>query len=957
MDPYGEMPELELARSGNARFAPVLGISGPDMIFPHCSVASNERGRSMETCSTRLSVLPRIPLIVTLPSLKSVSVQVFAPSTVVKMNNGGKDSNDTFISCRIQLLCITCIIYKRVMDDVEDRMTVQREKLSRAWSLLNKITWDVNGSSFADITYGGYTIICMGLLIGHLCSALTHPVRVMENFFLGLGTVMFVVAGSVVFASLDMVPPELVPHSAALGVLSLVTALLFLLDIGTGGGRRKAYLARVKKKQPPSKATQTDVGQIVYDATKSLDLLGHGQKFTSKQSSPEAEQRVANGRPSSPIHRLSNGNVSVAEGRPLNGHVGETNGLFLRMEQQQQRTENGNSFPSAHPQLTDRGLVSGANGENGQSLPSDGGKANGHIDRNLTNGYPSTKNKVPPPTSPKPKTDDSFFTQLRSSLKGKNRGPEETTYQRYPSNTPDLTQLNNGFQGHADHQPSGDLDQPRPEERRTPVQGIRKRREEERRDDSSEEEDDSDQEARNMVRVPTVTFLGRESYRDRLRPVHLLPMTPLTGDRPSTTEPSPSLLDRDRRRASGRRGTEEVDTPRGYSVVFPRGRSVEAPRDVTKELDRALSDREREKRLFESRRLVQKHFADEETHGRRHLPVALEVPEDITREVEEAFKEIDREILEAGKKSKKRSPDQVPQGGKHRDVDFPEELARQMEMAYAEIERKRLLLDSKGKSSPKKSPSDEEPQSGWYERVADLPEDITRQIEEEFEKRERAMFESKKGRTPHHKKQSPGSEDGLPKRHRTVEFATPSPESDHWRYDSRDANLSRSSSRLDERESPSTPLDPGGDLNFTNDTFFGHARTFNSVGRRAAQRTKGSGANRARPYFAGTCYTGPTTGPRRAPGRRRSLPRRHPRTRRSAPFRPRPPRPSRGRGGSSLLVRKESTGPPTVVRIGAREVDYEDEDVPGGGGSLTTQLLQKWFRQKHGKVSKMASNP
>ncbi|CAG2068203.1 unnamed protein product [Timema podura] len=229
---------------------------------------------------------------------------------------------------------------------------------------------------------------------------------------------MFVVAGSVVFASLDMVPPELVPHSAALGVLSLVTALLFLLDIGTGGGRRKTYLARAKKKPPPSKATQTDVGQIVYDATKSLDLLGHGQKFTSKQSSPEAEQRVANGRPSSPIHRLSNGNVPVAEGRPLNGHVGETNGLFLRMEQQQQHMENGNSFPNAHPQLSDRGLVSGSNGENGQSLSSGGGQANGHIDRKLTNGYPSAKNKVPPPTSPKPKTDDSFFTQLRSSLKG-----------------------------------------------------------------------------------------------------------------------------------------------------------------------------------------------------------------------------------------------------------------------------------------------------------------------------------------------------------------------------------------------------------------------------------------------------------------------------------------------------------------------------------------------------------
>ncbi|KAJ8897660.1 hypothetical protein PR048_003009 [Dryococelus australis] len=124
-----------------------------------------------------------------------------------------------------------------------------------------------------------------------------------ENFLLGLGVVMFAIAGSVVFVSLETALPDLKEYSAVLGTLSLVTALLMILDLLTGSRRRKEYRARAKAGAKPAwfptKATQTDVGQIVYEATKSVDLLG-------------------------PAHRLSNGHVPAHDDgsalhKPANG--------------------------------------------------------------------------------------------------------------------------------------------------------------------------------------------------------------------------------------------------------------------------------------------------------------------------------------------------------------------------------------------------------------------------------------------------------------------------------------------------------------------------------------------------------------------------------------------------------------------------------------------------------------
>ncbi|XP_069685002.1 uncharacterized protein [Periplaneta americana] len=152
-----------------------------------------------------------------------------------------------------------CIIYIRVTDDEASRTFYLRKKLSEEWPLLNNVTWNVDGAVFTYITFGSYVIITLGLLIGYLTGELKHG-RIMEKFFLGIGALLFIIVGSLVYASLESVPPRLVKNSAILGTLALLTGLLFLLDIGLS-----------RPKPPPTqrihKTTQTET------ASSSLDLL------------------------------------------------------------------------------------------------------------------------------------------------------------------------------------------------------------------------------------------------------------------------------------------------------------------------------------------------------------------------------------------------------------------------------------------------------------------------------------------------------------------------------------------------------------------------------------------------------------------------------------------------------------------------------------------------------------
>ncbi|XP_067008024.2 histone H3.v1 [Anabrus simplex] len=170
------------------------------------------------------------------------------------------------------VLSVTCIIYKRVSDDEGRRLSLRQEKQNYRWPLFRYITWEANGSSYADITYGSYVLITTALLIGYLSGELAGARR-MEGFLLGFGALLFIAVGSLELASLDMVPEDLVDNGAVLGVLSLLTGLLFLADLLLSGKRRKEdRLEQLKKKPGKDKMTQIDNGKVGYGA---MDLLSH----------------------------------------------------------------------------------------------------------------------------------------------------------------------------------------------------------------------------------------------------------------------------------------------------------------------------------------------------------------------------------------------------------------------------------------------------------------------------------------------------------------------------------------------------------------------------------------------------------------------------------------------------------------------------------------------------------
>ncbi|XP_071444694.1 uncharacterized protein [Hetaerina americana] len=152
---------------------------------------------------------------------------------------------DFYVSFKVLelILAVICITFKQVTDDEGTRLQIILRKLSEEWPLLNSITWDEHGSSLADVTYGGYVIICAGLLAGQIAGELKYPV--MECFFLGLGVILYSALGGLELASLELLRPELVDNAAILGCLSLLMALIFIFDLIAGTKRRKQQNQKV----------------------------------------------------------------------------------------------------------------------------------------------------------------------------------------------------------------------------------------------------------------------------------------------------------------------------------------------------------------------------------------------------------------------------------------------------------------------------------------------------------------------------------------------------------------------------------------------------------------------------------------------------------------------------------------------------------------------------------------
>jgi len=74
----------------------------------------------------------------------------------------------------LQILCLSCLLYKRWSDAEATRLFYFFEKSSREWPLLNNITRNGAGSLFADVTFGGYIIICVALYIAYLMGELKN---------------------------------------------------------------------------------------------------------------------------------------------------------------------------------------------------------------------------------------------------------------------------------------------------------------------------------------------------------------------------------------------------------------------------------------------------------------------------------------------------------------------------------------------------------------------------------------------------------------------------------------------------------------------------------------------------------------------------------------------------------------------------------------------------------------
>ncbi|XP_058797843.1 DDB1- and CUL4-associated factor 5 isoform X2 [Phymastichus coffea] len=143
------------------------------------------------------------------------------------------------------LLCIACVIALRVTDDESRRVFHYLRNRSREWSLLNNVTWGAVGSAFSSATCAGYLIVTIGLLIAAASGELRG--RKTEVFFLGLGVILFGIVGGLALSSIDSVPIDLIDNAVILGVLCLVTALVFIADM----------LMKPRYKKKKHDATQT----------------------------------------------------------------------------------------------------------------------------------------------------------------------------------------------------------------------------------------------------------------------------------------------------------------------------------------------------------------------------------------------------------------------------------------------------------------------------------------------------------------------------------------------------------------------------------------------------------------------------------------------------------------------------------------------------------------------------
>lgn len=87
-----------------------------------------------------------------------------------------------------------------------------------------------------------------------------------DNFFF-----LSIFLGSLSFAALDSVPHDLVDNAAIVGTISLVTAGLFLLDMGGPKAKKRLVEEKVKKKKRSDSGERKSITQQVYDIEREIE--------------------------------------------------------------------------------------------------------------------------------------------------------------------------------------------------------------------------------------------------------------------------------------------------------------------------------------------------------------------------------------------------------------------------------------------------------------------------------------------------------------------------------------------------------------------------------------------------------------------------------------------------------------------------------------------------------------
>ncbi|GAB0091138.1 uncharacterized protein DMENIID0001_059470 [Sergentomyia squamirostris] len=153
--------------------------------------------------------------------------------------------------------CVSCVITKALTDQEAKRVFILNQKLSREWSLLHNITWSSAGNAFANVTFGGYTLVTALMVLSRIIDPRSNP-TIIEKIFLTMGMFMFFVMGGLVFASIDQVPSALHDNAIILGCLSFLVAFLFIVDLSDPLARHR------------SGATQTDAASFASTETAAI---------------------------------------------------------------------------------------------------------------------------------------------------------------------------------------------------------------------------------------------------------------------------------------------------------------------------------------------------------------------------------------------------------------------------------------------------------------------------------------------------------------------------------------------------------------------------------------------------------------------------------------------------------------------------------------------------------------